>query len=392
MLSTASSSSTLSSALQAIAGGKKSGLTQGVSEEGASFGNLLSTLSGIATSSDKAADPATAVEQALASPVAGAAIAGGKILPGLLPTSPEGEGETDLAATETDEKDAPVALTPEMMQLVLAGLPAAALPATDEVAELPAVPAKSAPTVSPQMPPPVVADALPVLQQPAKPDRRTAPTEISLTVRVDSPATTETPAAEATEAVATTAPTKAASPALAARADAPVVQPLAPQFSAASPDAPTAATHHATNHVASLHNANAVDIGATLDRLVAAREALMPAQATIDIDHADFGEVSIRIEQTVHGHLSVELAGSDPDLKRAVAAAVQADSATAGNQDNAASRSGTQHRDSPMDRGAGTGSGGETRPQGERNSQGRRDSTRQRDDLAQSESRSGTFA
>ncbi|KRA82847.1 hypothetical protein [Altererythrobacter sp. Root672] len=392
MLSTASSSSTLLSALQAIAGGKKSGLTQGVSEDGPSFGDLLSTLSGLAISGDKAADPAATEEQALALPVAGPAIAGGKFLPGMLPTLPEGEAEGDLAAADTDAKDAPIALTPEMMQLLLAGLPVPALPAAAEAGEASAAPAKSASPASPPMPVPAGTDALAALQQPAtKQDRRAAPAEISITVRADSQATAEAPVAETAEPVAT-APTKSATAALTGRAEAPVVQQLAPQFSTASPDAPSTSTHHAAGHVTSLHNANAVDIGATLDRLVAAREALMPAQATLDIDHADFGEVSIRIEQTVHGHLSVELAGSDPDLKRAVAAAVQADSATAGNQDNAASRSGTQHRDNPMDRGANAGSGSEARSQSERNTQGRREGTRQRDDHAQSESRSGTFA
>jgi hypothetical protein len=385
MLSTASSSSTLLSALQALAGGKKGALTQGVSEEGASFGDLLSTLSGIAVSAGKTGEPASAEQQALALTVAGPAIAGGKILPGMRPTLPEGEAE--LATADTDQKDAPVALTPEMMQLILAGLTGSTLPAATEGGEVAAAPAKSA---SP-LPPPVTVPAGTEALAAPKQDRRAASAEISLTVKVESPVTAEAPASETAEAGAT-APTKPATATLAARAEAPVVQQVAPQFSAASIEASTPSTHHATNHVASLHNASAVDIGATLDRLVAAREALMPAQATLDIDHADFGEVSIRIEQTAHGHLSVELAGSDPDLKRAVAAAVQTDSATAGNQDNAASRSGTQHRDAPMDRGTGAGSGSETRSQGERNAQGRRDGERQRDERAQSESRSGTFA
>ncbi|MBO9516528.1 MAG: hypothetical protein J7493_00525 [Porphyrobacter sp.] len=392
MLPTASSSSTLLSALQAVAGGKKAGLTQGVSEEGANFGDLLSTLSGLAIPGDKAGDPATAEDQALALSVAGPAIAGGKILPGMLPTLPEGDGEAELAMPETDEKDTPVPMTAEMMQLVLAGLPVPTLPVANEAGELPAAPAKAAAPAIPQMPTPAGTEALASLQQPvAKTDRRTAPAEISLTVRVDSPPAGDAPAAEPVE-VPTAAPAKSATAALAARAETPVLQQLAPQFSASAPESSATPTHQVAAHVPAAHNASALDIGATLDRLVAAREALMPAQATLDIDHADFGEVSIRIEQTAHGHLSVELAGSDPDLKRAVAAAVQADSSTAGNQDNAASRSGTQHRDAPMDRGANAGSGSEARSQGERNTQGRRDGARQRDDRAQSESRSGTFA
>ena len=68
-----------------------------------------------------------------------------------------------------------------------------------------------------------------------------------------------------------------------------------------------------------------VDITAALDRLVAAREALMPAEAALAIDHADFGEVSIRFEQSSDGRLSAELRAADPELQRAVTAAVAAD-------------------------------------------------------------------
>lgn len=388
MLSTASSSSTLLSALQAIAGGKKSGLTQGVSEEGASFGDLLSTLSGIAVSADKSGDPATAEEQALVPTVAGPAIAGGKILPGMLP-----DADADAELTETGD-NAPAALTPEMMQLVLAGLPVPALPlaAETDAAEMPAAATKPAlPTLS--MPAPAGSETLAAPSQPTgKQDRRTAPAEVSLTVRVETPAAVEASVADPAEA-ATAAPAKAVATA-AVRAETPVLQQLAPQFTAAPQEGAGSATptHHVANHVASVHNPNSVDISATLDRLVAAREAFMPAQATLDIDHADFGEISIRFEQNTQGHLSVELAGSDPDLKRAVAAAVQTDSTTAGNQDNAASRSGTQQRDAQMDRGTGAGSGSEPRSQGERGAQGRRDDARQRDERAQSNPRSGTFA
>jgi len=68
-----------------------------------------------------------------------------------------------------------------------------------------------------------------------------------------------------------------------------------------------------------------VDITAALDRLVAARDALMPAEAALAIDHADFGEVSIRFEQSSDGRLSAELSAADPELQRAVTAAVATD-------------------------------------------------------------------
>jgi len=67
------------------------------------------------------------------------------------------------------------------------------------------------------------------------------------------------------------------------------------------------------------------DINAALNRLVAAREALVPVEAALAIDHADFGEVSIRFEQSSDGRLSAELRAADPDLQRAVTAAVAAD-------------------------------------------------------------------
>jgi hypothetical protein len=69
----------------------------------------------------------------------------------------------------------------------------------------------------------------------------------------------------------------------------------------------------------------AAEIDAALDQLVAAREALMPAEASLAIDHAEFGEVSIRFEQARDGRLSAELAAADPELRRAVTAAVSAE-------------------------------------------------------------------
>jgi hypothetical protein len=48
---------------------------------------------------------------------------------------------------------------------------------------------------------------------------------------------------------------------------------------------------------------------------VAAREALAPAEAALSIDHADFGEVSIRFAHSSDGRLSAELSAADPDSR-----------------------------------------------------------------------------
>src|SRR5690606_11337162 len=46
---------------------------------------------------------------------------------------------------------------------------------------------------------------------------------------------------------------------------------------------------------------SAADINAALVRLVAAREALMPAEAALAVEHSEFGEISIRFEQGSDG-------------------------------------------------------------------------------------------
>lgn len=62
------------------------------------------------------------------------------------------------------------------------------------------------------------------------------------------------------------------------------------------------------------------DLSAIVDRLVAAREVFAPAEATLALDHADFGEIELRFEQGNLGDLAVELSGADPELGRIVAA------------------------------------------------------------------------
>lgn len=67
------------------------------------------------------------------------------------------------------------------------------------------------------------------------------------------------------------------------------------------------------------------DIAAVVDRLAAARDALAPAAATLAIDHAEFGELSLRFDQKADGGLSVQVAAATPEAHRAISQAVSAD-------------------------------------------------------------------
>lgn len=67
------------------------------------------------------------------------------------------------------------------------------------------------------------------------------------------------------------------------------------------------------------------DLAAIVDRLSAAREALAPANASLSIDHAEFGEISLRFDQRADGALSVQLAAATPEAHRAISAAVGAE-------------------------------------------------------------------
>jgi hypothetical protein len=66
------------------------------------------------------------------------------------------------------------------------------------------------------------------------------------------------------------------------------------------------------------------DLTRIVDRLAAAREVFAPATEALSIDHAEFGELSLRFDQRRDGSLSVQLSASSPDAHRAVAQAVSA--------------------------------------------------------------------
>ena len=61
------------------------------------------------------------------------------------------------------------------------------------------------------------------------------------------------------------------------------------------------------------------------DRVDGASSAVPELQLPEAFRHLEFGEVSIRFEQSSDGRLSAELTAADPELQRAVSAAVTPD-------------------------------------------------------------------
>jgi|GEM_PF-2095622 len=104
------------------------------------------------------------------------------------------------------------------------------------------------------------------------------------------------------------------------------------------------------------------DLALIVDRLIAAREAAAPASADLSINHREFGELSLRIDQRHDGRLAVELMARDPDAHRAVAAAVAADRGQFSGSDqsggNNAQQQGQQARLGNAGREAAAGQGG----------------------------------
>ncbi|MBB5732472.1 hypothetical protein FHS61_001481 [Altererythrobacter atlanticus] len=167
----------------------------------------------------------------------------------------------------------------------------------------------------------------------------------------------------------------------------------------AIPAAPQPAAHGGTN-IPSLNPAANMDARQDLmqivNRLVAAREAAAPATADFSIDHAEFGELSLRIDQRQDGRLAVELSARDPDAHRAIAAAMAADRGQFSGNDqsgtnsqqhqNAQTRGGTAEREA----GAGNGSNNSTARQDQPH--GRADMRDSDQNQPGGEPRSGIFA
>ena len=86
------------------------------------------------------------------------------------------------------------------------------------------------------------------------------------------------------------------------------------------------------------------ELSRIVDSLASAREAMTAKGATLALDHAEFGELSLRFDQRRDGQLGVQIAAADPEAHRAVAAAVadrpaftQGDGSAPGSQQNAQS-------------------------------------------------------
>lgn len=90
------------------------------------------------------------------------------------------------------------------------------------------------------------------------------------------------------------------------------------------------------------------DFAALVDRLVEARNAMTPHEATMTVKHADFGDVSLRFSHQ-DGALSVAMSSRDPDFDRAVNAALPSERA----QSDTSGQPGTQgnRRDDAASRG-----------------------------------------
>ncbi len=310
-------------------------------------------------------DPQTAMTAKAASPA-------GKILPVALPEA--AEAETAKVAT-SDTQDAPSAkLTDIDIDIQTALAPFAGL--AQQLPELAEKPHRVAADIARAALPPAA------LALSAKPAGKASPaqakeaapaTAVAITVATKTEAATA-PTAIATAAaeIAASAPTKPlrGEP---IRAEAPL-QPVlhaAPSTATAVDAAPAPSAQTMPVATASAATPSSADINAALDRLVAAREALMPAEAALAVEHAEFGEISIRFEQASDGRLSAELRAADPELQRAVTAAVGADRgmATGSDADGA--------RPSTLAQQRGSATGGEA-ASGERSQPGQERDTNQR--------------
>ncbi|WP_305098543.1 hypothetical protein [Croceibacterium aestuarii] len=120
---------------------------------------------------------------------------------------------------------------------------------------------------------------------------------------------------------------------------------------------PSAPAHH--NAAAAFRPDAVQDLTRIVDRLAAAREALAPASAQLAIDHADFGELTLRFDQHRSGQLAVQLAAGNPEAHRAIAAAV-ADRPFSAAPDSSSGQAQSQTQSQAQARGEGGGREGQT--------------------------------
>lgn len=331
MLSSSTSSSLLlSTAMPATNAGS------GVSDPAATKATpgFAELLNGLASSEDHTAQSdassADAPAQTRAASLIEAATASGKILPVALPEAAETDAEPESLAKNASEPagdgeadEAAALVDPLLALLGIATSPTEAATSRDKPA--PTAPAMlSAPVPSPRSgknlsegAPTTAEGKRQTADGPPSGSRATPAVEISVAAKPEA-------SSVATDRAATAEHKPVRIPEL-ARADAPLPQHThAVSMSAAQPGSPSAVPG-AQAASAPTHVPSPADINAALDRLVAAREALMPAEAALALDHSEFGKISIRFEQAPDGRLSAELRAADPELQRAVTAAVAAD-------------------------------------------------------------------
>lgn len=85
---------------------------------------------------------------------------------------------------------------------------------------------------------------------------------------------------------------------------------------------PAEVAQPASGECQTLETQIARELSRIVDTLSVAREAVTAKTATLALDHAEFGEMSLRFDQRRDGQLAVQLAAADPDSHRAVAAAI----------------------------------------------------------------------
>lgn len=397
MLTSASSSLLISTALPPLSAGGLP-VESADTKAAAGFAELLNGLSASLTmpTEEQAAEEQTSADHAApaAAIAAKTAIETGKILPAALPEAAKEAGHTSLSAERAAE-EMPAGENEDTEPKIIAAdaaLPFLSLPQS----ERPAAPAAKA--AATQTAPSTAAPVVPPVQgkvagkqgvESAAAEARSAPT-------VQITATTETAAFQAGSQNAgdahREAPARPIRIADQARAEMPVLQ----QPVASAPIVSAPADAAAPAPVVPLATAPAAapspfDINAVLDRLVAAREALMPAEAALAVQHSEFGEISIRIEQGSDGRLSAELSAADPELQRAVNAALASERGSTAGGEGDSRPAGQNHA-----RGASTGgdaaSGERASSGGERDLNPRRGAPTQQAQSGKSDPNPGVFA
>ncbi|MGC1269995.1 MAG: hypothetical protein WA842_05285, partial [Croceibacterium sp.] len=274
-------------------------------------------------------------------PVATGEVLTAPILPGLVPVPALPVPTVSVVANGTGTTASPTlpTATASMMQRELpvqtstASVPASpASPATPASPALPVVPASpavptslgtpalpalsvsqdSAPKVMLQMAPQPVA---PLAKEGAAPQPQIAPLPANVQQSLAAPLVAELAPAETRPRPSAKIPV----------ATAHLAQPAPLMAAPIMSDAATPFPLMPVQAAAQALSAAGQDLATIVDRLSAAREALAPANATLSIDHAEFGELSLRFNQKADGALTVQLAAATPEAHRAISAAVGAE-------------------------------------------------------------------